>query len=165
MKKILAFVLVLILVLSMCACGNDSAEGSGDAAGGTTAPTSDGSPNSTDPTDPADPTDPSDSGTQQTGYVGTWKVIPPDSNSFPPLYLVLNEDGTAGYGAKLDNLSPYFWYECEEDGVQEGTMELAREDNMGYGDKFYLTEDGTLYLEKNLSVGDRSYDHITFERV
>ena len=160
MKRFLAFALALILILSMCACGKDSANDSGDAAGGNITPTGSG-----DPTNNTDPTEPSNGGSQETGYVGTWKVIPPDSNPFPPLYLVLNEDGTAGYGAKLDNLSPYFWYECDEEGVQEGTMELAHEDNMGFGNKFYLTEDGALYLEKNLSVGDRSYDHITFERV
>lgn len=172
MKRFLAFALTLILMLSLCACGNDSTGGSGDTAGGNNTPTGSNTPTggntptgSGDPTNNADPTDPSNGGSQETGYVGTWKVIPPDSNSFPPLYLVLNEDGTAGYGAKLDKLSPYFWYECEEEGVQEGTMELAREDNMGYGDKFYLTEDGTIYLETNLRVGDRSYDHITFERV
>lgn len=108
MKRFLAFALALILMLSLCACGNDSTGGSGDTAGGNNTPTGGNTPTgSGDPTNNADPTDPSNSGSQETGYVGTWKVIPPDSNFFPPLYLVLNEDGTAGYGAKLDKLSPY----------------------------------------------------------
>ena len=138
MKKILTVVLVLVFALSLCACGDGSADnGSVD---GTTPDTNQG-----------------------TGYVDTWKVIAPDDN-FPPLYLVLYEDGTAGWGAKLDNLEPRIWYACEEDDAKEGQMELSSEDNKGYGNDFYLTEDGKLYMEINLSVGGKSYDHIYFER-
>lgn len=155
MKRILALALALVIVLSLCACGSSSA--------GNTGETPNAPAGNNDSTDNATP-DSTGSNTEETGYVGTWKVIPLDDNSFPPLYLVLNEDGTAGWGAKLDKLQPYFWYECEREDAQEGQMELAREDNMGYGDIFYLTEDGRLYMEKNMSVEDRSYDHIYFER-
>lgn len=155
MKKILALLLALIVVLSLCACGNTS---SGDAD--QTPNASSGNGDSADGTGPDSP----DDSTQETGYVGTWKVIPPDSNSFPPLYMVLNEDGTAGWGAKLDNLQPRIWYECEEADAKEGQMELSKEDSRGYGDDFYLTEDGKIYMEINLTVGDNSYDHIYFER-
>ncbi len=154
MKKILALALVLIVVLSLCACGNTS-DGADEP---TKAPT--GNSGSADGTS----SDSSDDSTQDTGYVGTWKVIPPDSNSFPPLYMVLNEDGTAGWGAKLDNLESRIWYECEESDAKEGQMELSREDNRGYGNDFYLTEDGKIYMEINLTVGNNSYKHIYFER-
>lgn len=155
MKKILALMLSLVMILSLCACGNTSAGDNGDAV-------------QNDPADNVGSVEgegtAENNGEQETGYVGTWKVIPPDDNPFPPLYLVLNEDGTAGWGAKLDNLSPRIWYECEEDDAKEGQMELSREDNKGYGDDFYLTEDGTIYMETNLTVGENSYDHIYFER-
>lgn len=150
MKKILATALALIFALSLSACGNTSA---GDADK-TSNPSVDNS-SSVGGT--------ASNSSQETGYVGTWKVVPPADN-FPPLYLVLNEDGTAGWGAKLDNLSPRIWYECEEDDAREGQMELSREDNRGYGDDFYLTEDGKIYMEVDLSVGDNSYDHVYFER-
>lgn len=156
MRKILALSLALIIVLSLCACGNTSA-GDGD---GTTPSAPTGNSGSADGAG----SNSSGDSTQDTGYVGTWKVIPPDSNSFPPLYMVLNEDGTAGWGAKLDNLQPRIWYECEESDAKEGQMELSREDNKGYGDDFYLTEDGKIYMEINITVGDNSYDHIYFER-
>ena len=144
MKKFLAMVLVLVFALSLCACDNTPADNGTNNGGATNG-------------------DSVSDNNQGTGYVDTWKVIPPDK-SFPPLYLVLNEDGTAGWGAKLDNLSPRIWYECEEDDAKEGQMELSREDNKGYGDDFYLTEDGKIYMEVNLSVGDKTYDHVYFER-
>lgn len=155
MKKFLAFTLVLTLLLALCACGNAPADNGSKATNGTNAA------NGTN--DPVGTTGSAAAESQETGYVGTWKAIAPDSNSFPPLYMVLYEDGTAGWGSKLDNLQPYFWYESEGEG-HEGEMELAREDNMGYGNIFYLTEDGTIYMDINLSVGENSYDHIYFER-
>lgn len=155
MKKILALMLSLVMILSLCACGNTSAGDNGDAVLNASADNG----GSAEGEGTAE-----NNGEQETGYVGTWKVIPPDDNPFPPLYLVLNEDGTAGWGAKLENLDPRIWYECDEDDAKEGQMELSREDNKGYGDDFYLTEDGTIYMETNLTVGENSYDHIYFER-
>lgn len=144
MKKFLTMVLVLVFVLSLCACNNTPADNGTNNGGATNG-------------------DSVSDNNQDTGYVGTWKVIPPDK-TFPPIYLVLNEDGTAGWGTKLDNLSPRIWYECDEDDAKEGQMELSREDNKGYGDDFYLTEDGKIYMEVNFSVGDKTYDHLYFER-
>lgn len=160
MKRILAMALAFVVVLALCACGAASTDGAAD----TTA--------AVDTTDaPADTTAAAettaaigDSSDGKLGYVGTWKVIPPSDDPFPPLFLVLNEDGTAGWGAKLDNLAPRIWYECDEADAKEGQMELSREDNKGYGDDFYLTEDGKLYMEVNLSVGENSYDHVYFEK-
>lgn len=150
MKKLIALALSLVMLLSLCACGAAPADDANTP--------SDSNPGSNAPAEDAD------APKQETGYVGTWKVIPPDDNPFPPLYLVLNEDGTAGWGAKLENLQPRIWYECDEEDAKEGQMELSREDNKGYGDHFYLTEDGKLYMETNLTVGENSYDHIYFER-
>ncbi len=155
MKKILALILSFVVVLSLCACGADPAENAGDSS----VIGNDPAEGANTPTDSVD-----DNKSEETGYVGTWKVIPPDDNPFPPLYLVLNEDGTAGWGAKLENLAPRIWYECDEADAKEGQMELSREDNKGYGDDFYLTEDGKLYMEVNLTVGDNSYDYVYFER-
>ena len=154
MKKLIAMTLCLVMVLSLCACGADPADNAGTP--------SDSAVENQDSNTPADSVDNSQS--EETGYVGTWKVIPPDENGFPPLYLVLNEDGTAGWGAKLDNLDSRIWYECDEEDAKEGQMELSREDNKGYGDDFYLTEDGKIYMEVNLNVQGRQYDHVYFER-
>ena len=144
MKKFLTMLLVLVFVLSLCACNNTPADNGTNNGGATNG-------------------DSVSDNNQDTGYVGTWKVIPPDE-PFPPIHLVLNEDGTAGWGTKLDNLSPRIWYECDEDDAKEGQMELSREDNKGYGNDFYLTEDGKIYMEINYSVGDKTYDHLYFER-
>lgn len=164
MKKILALVIAFLFALSLFACSTptgDNADNAttptGNNAGTTTNPTGSNSDTTTTPTD----------GNTDNGEIslfGIWKVIPPDGNSFPPLYLVLNEDGTAGWGAKLDNLEPHIWYECDDYDAEEGQMELSREDNRGYGDMFYLTEDGKIYMEVNLRVGDNTYDHIYFEK-
>ena len=155
MKKIIALMLSLIMLLSVCACGAPANDANTP---------SDSNPGNNAPADDAGNADAPSEAEQETGYVGTWKVIPPDDNPFPPLYLVLNEDGTAGWGAKLENLDSRIWYECDEEDAKEGQMELSREDNKGYGNDFYLTEDGTIYMEVNLSVGENSYDHIYFER-
>ncbi len=160
MKKILATALALILALSLSACGDTS---DGDADKTSNPSVNDSSAVDSSDVDSSAVDDATSNSSQDTGYVGTWKVVPPDEN-FPPLFLVLNDDGTAGWGAKLNDLSPRIWYECEEDDAKEGQMELSREDNRGYGDDFYLTEDGNIYMEVNLKVGDVSYDHIYFER-
>ena len=154
MKKIIALLMCLVMVLSLCACGANPADNAGTS--------SDSAVENQDSNTLVDSADTDKS--EETGYVGTWKVIPPDENDFPPLYLVLNEDGTAGWGAKLDNLDARIWYECDEEDAKEGQMELSREDNKGYGDDFYLTEDGKIYMEVNLNVQGRSYDHVYFER-
>lgn len=138
MKKFLAMVLVLVFTLTLCACGKKNADNG--TSGGTV----------------------SDK-TQGTGYVGTWKVVALDDN-FPSFHLVLNEDGTGGWGVNLDNLSPRIWYECEEEDAKEGQMELSREDEKGNGNDFYLTEDDKICIEISMSIGDKSYDHIYFER-
>ncbi len=153
MKKILAWILSLVVVLSLCACGADPAGSENTPA--------EPSVNSNDPTDGANiPEDSVDNNkSEETGYVGTWKVIPPDDNPFPPITLVINEDGTATW-----NGEPRFWYDSLDPKEPEGAIEIAREDNMGYGDDAYITEDGKLYMEKNMTVGDNSYDHIYFER-
>lgn len=170
MKKILALLLALIMVLSLCACGTDSKTNNDKTPAGSSDSTNDSTENGDDASEPSDSTndptgdsgestEPSGSGSEETGYVGTWKVIPPDSNPFPPITLVINEDGTATW-----NGEPRLWYESLDPKEPEGAIEIAREDNVGYGDDAYITEDGKLYLEKNLTVGENSYDHIYFER-
>lgn len=139
MKKILTMILALVFILTLCACGKNTAENSA-SDGGTV----------------------SDKG-KGTGYVDTWKVVSEDEN-FPTFYLVLNEDGTGGWGNDLDNLSPRIWYECEEDDAKEGQMELSREDKKGNGNDFYLTEDDKICIEIKMSIGDKSYDQLYFER-
>lgn len=158
LKKFLAALLSMLLVFSLCACGEDpSSNNGGNADVGKNVEDSVNSSN--DPTDGAGTSDPSNSGDQETGYVGTWKVIPPDDNPFPPYTLVINEDGTATV-----NGEPHFWYESLDPKEPEGAIEIAREDNMGYGNDAYITEEGKLYYEINLTVGENSYDHILFER-
>lgn len=160
MKKILALTLSLAVILALCACGANPA---GNADAPSTSPST--APSATENKESNTATQPAETNKNEgVSYVGTWKVIPPDSNSFPPLYLVLNADGTAGYGAKLNNLAERIWYVDEDEDAKENQMELSREDNKGYGDDFYITEDGKLYLETNLRVGDNTYDHIYFEK-
>lgn len=155
MKKILALALALIVVLSLCACGNTSAGSADNTPAGNNAPAGDNGSS-----DGA-----GDSTSQGTGYVGTWKVIPPDDSPFPPIILILNEDGTGSWGTKLDKMEARVWYEDELNDEQEGAIEVAREDTIGYGNDAYITEDGKLYMEYNLTVnGDKSYDHLIFER-
>lgn len=157
MKKILALTLALILVLSLCACGNTSAGSANNDPAGNNAPAGDSAP--------AGDNDAGSSTSQETGYVGTWKVVPPDDEPFPPFIMILNEDGTGSWGTKLDKMEPRFWYEDEKNDEQEGAIEVAREDNMGYGNDAYIMEDGRLYMEFSLTVnGDKSYDHLIFER-
>lgn len=154
----LIVLLSMLLVFSLCACGEDPASNNrGDAGVGNNA--GDPTNSSNDPTHGVGTSDPTSSGNQETGYVGTWKVIPPDDNPFPPITLVINEDGTATY-----NGEPRFWYDSLDPDEPEGAIEIAREDNMGYGNDAYITEEGKLYYEINLTVGENSYDHILFER-
>lgn len=160
-KKLLALLFALVMLFAFCACSSADDKDDDKKEDGSQV-IQDGE--ETDGAQDGEDTDGAQDG-EETGYVGTWKVIPPDSNSFPPLYLVLNEDGTAGYGAKLESLEPHLWYESDADDAVDNQMELSREDNVGYGKVFYLTEDGRIYMEINLSVGDRSYDHIYFERM
>jgi len=162
MKKILALTLALIFALSLCACGSTGAGGTNEtptAPAGNSDPT-DGASASTDtPIENNDPTDGAD-----TGYVGTWKAIAPDSNPFPPITVILNEDGTGSWGTKADKMEPRFWYDSEDDDAKEGQIEIAREDTIGYGHDAYITEDGKLYVQINITVGDNTYDHILFEK-
>lgn len=158
MKKILTLALSLIVILSLCACGSTSIEKDDDEPKNT--PTFSNDPtDGNDSTDSTDAPDSPDSGTQETGYIGSWKVIPPDDNPFPPITLVINADGTA-----IWNKETKFWYESPNPNAKEGSIQIAREDNMGYGNDAYIMDDGTLYLDINMTVGDNSYDHLIFER-
>jgi len=152
MKKILALMLILIAIFAFCSCGGNS---NGDADKNDDSSSSIINSTENDTTN----TNSSNEKKEETGYVGSWIHKKTADEPFE-MKLTINADGTVKWFANQE----YFWYEDEDEDAREGGIELAREDNMGYGDDAYLTEDGKLCIEKSTKIGDKSYEQIIFER-
>lgn len=108
MKKLLAFLLALMVCLSLCACGepagsqnSDSGNAAGENVGNQSSTSDDNHSEAPLPSPPSEPFSP----------YGTWVW---EGN--PNLTMTLNEDGTAVYHDPENWLIPYNWY--IDDNVQ-----------------------------------------------
>ena len=161
MKRLLTLMLALVMLLALCACGDD-------AGGQTSATPSDTVEDNGDTTQATDSSSPSsdndtDADTEETGYVGTW-IYEKQTDKGPfKITLVINENGTATrtVGKTVTSL---IWYEDADSDHGEGAIEIASEGKQGYGDDAYITEDGKLYLESSGTILDEPYDHLIFDR-
>ena len=147
---------VIAMAMSLCACGNETANEPETST--ETAVVSTETVVSTEASESKQATD-----SQETSYVGTWVYKEETSQGPFVMTLVINEDGTATRTVGK-NVKNYVWYVDEASDTVEGSIEIADEDKVGYGNDAYIMEDGKLYYEVNYKILDNSYDHLIFER-
>ena len=136
MKKLLAFILSAILMLSLCCCG-----GSAGSTNGVESKADDPKPSSNP-------------------YVGVWYHAKTDAEPFQ-MTLRLFEDGTADMG-KVSESYTMTWSESD-DGI---VITTNYNDYQPKDEPAKLLDDGSLKwdMEFKLSSNGTEYDHVTFKK-
>ena len=162
LKKLLVILLVTLLSVSVCACGEEDAS-VGNSSEAVSKTESSAQENSTENASESvsneeisQQENSSETATDnENAFIGTWTLEAIDN-----FVLVINEDGTARL-----NKTDYIWYEDKTltgEAGKEGYIEIAKPDLEGFGDDAYITSEGKLCWENEMTINGESYEQLIF---